>query len=117
MKLLQSRPARRGICCGCAGRGAVPAAIPPGTGRNHEMIMQQCLNTFKITHPECRACNGLKATCESYVPNPSEKARREIDPAARKKLPEKLFPAGMQGNPAALQETRFRPLEGGRKHK
>lgn len=81
------------------------------------MIMQQCLNTFKITHPECRACNGLKATCESYVPNPSEKARREIDQDARKKLPEKLFPAGMQGNPAALQETRFRPLEGGRKHR
>lgn len=81
------------------------------------MIMQQCLNTFKITHPECRVCNGLKATCESYVPNPSEKARREIDPDARKKMPEKLFPAGMQGNPAALQETRFRPLEGGRKHR
>lgn len=81
------------------------------------MIMQQCLYTFKITHPECRACNGLKATCKSYAPNPSEKARRETDPAARKKLPEKLFPAVMQGNPTVLQETRFRLLEGGRKHR
>lgn len=78
------------------------------------MKMQQCLNTFKITHPECRACNGLWAECDRYAPNPDAKAARETDPAARRKLPEKLFPA-MDSNPVTLQEERYRPLEGGRR--
>ena len=80
------------------------------------MKIQQCLYIFRITHPACRACNGLRPTCESYAPNPDPKAARETDPSERRKLPEKLFPT-LTANPMTLQETRYRPLEGGKDSK
>lgn len=74
-------------------------------------MIQQCLNTFRITVDECRACNGLDTKCPDYAPNPDPKAARETREDAHGHLPVKLFPEDSR-NPFYLQETRYCPLAG-----
>ena len=63
--------------------------------------MQQCRFVYTITRADCRACNGLDAGCRSYEPNPDQKAWRETDAEAKRRLPQKLFPPH-EVNPVVL---------------